>query len=154
MENQFGDIIYIKKNITTTKSKDQHHTTLHSGQPWLGWGSPEEEEEGRFHKQEKQKHKKQSELKEKASKRIESWGNQYSLQGVSLSFGPRNVCDAWMTESKWLTVKGPIHYSELLYIVTVQMLDKYISKYSLNKGAWEQKCSPQEFSALYSMQDL
>lgn len=57
-----------KKNITRTKSKDQHHTTLHSGQPWLGWGSPEEEEEGRFHKQEKQKHKKQSELKENAVK--------------------------------------------------------------------------------------
>lgn len=68
MVNHFGDIIYRKKNITPTKSKDQHHTTLHSGQPWLGWGSPEEEEEGRYHKQEKQKHKKQSELKEKAVK--------------------------------------------------------------------------------------
>lgn len=58
-----------KKTEHQLKSKDQHHTTLHSGQPWLGWGSPEEEEEGRYHKQEKQKHKKQSEkpweLKEK-----------------------------------------------------------------------------------------
>lgn len=56
------------KTETPTKSKDQHHTTLHSGQPWLVWGSPEEEEEGRYHKQEKQKHKKQSDLKENAVK--------------------------------------------------------------------------------------